>query len=120
MAMATESESDKRPKRLQRKPLTEVEKARNKQTFDKGDQAAKRREWDYAIQMYSQSVAGDPNSLDYAKAFVETVQKKYDNNKKGGSFAAFKTMMPKATLNKSLKKLSRERRKWPELTTPRR
>ena len=54
--------------------------------------------------MYGQSVAGDPNNLDYSKAFLETVQKKYNNNKKGNPFAAVKGMFSKSALNKGLKK----------------
>ena len=102
--MATEAQEDKRPKPIQRKPLTAAEKMRNQQTFDTGEKSAKRREWDYAIQMYGQSVVGDPNNLDYAKAFIETVQKKYNNNKKGSRVAAFTGIMPKAALAKGLKK----------------
>ncbi len=91
-------------KPVQRKPLTATQRQILQQAFDKGEQAGKRRDFDYAMQMFSQCVAGDPGSLDYARAFVETVQKKYNNNKKGSSFAGFKGMGAKAALKKGLNK----------------
>jgi tetratricopeptide (TPR) repeat protein len=102
--MAIKSENADKPQLVQRKPVSAAQRQILQQAFDKGEQAAKRRDFDYATQMFSQCVTGDPGSLDYARAFVETVQKKYNNNKKGSSFAGFKGMGAKAALKKGLNK----------------
>jgi tetratricopeptide (TPR) repeat protein len=66
---------------------------------------------DYAIDLFSQCVEGDPASLDYLNAFLQTVYKKYNNNKRGAGFtSAIKSSALKASLKRSAIK-----KDWPAL-----
>ncbi len=79
--------------------------------FTHGQEKAATGNYDYATDMFSQCVEGDPASLDYLNAFLLNLQKKYNNNKKGAGFtAAFKSSALKASLKKSS-----IRKDWPAL-----
>jgi tetratricopeptide (TPR) repeat protein len=71
-----------------------------------GQEKAQAGGYDYATDLFSQCVEGDPASLDYQYAFLHNLHKKYNNNKKGAGFtAAIKASALKASLKKaSLKK----------------
>ncbi len=95
---------DGKEERPARKPLSPEQRRRVQEMFDKGEKS-KQRDHDYAIQMFAQCVAADPGNHVYLVAFIETVQKKYNNNKKGGNFlAAMKVSGSRGTLKKSLAK----------------
>jgi tetratricopeptide (TPR) repeat protein len=47
-------------------------------------------------------VAGDPNNANYLRAFVENLQKKYNNNKKGKPLAQFQERGSRSALKKAL------------------
>jgi tetratricopeptide (TPR) repeat protein len=101
--MADESSQDKRPKLVQRKPVSPEQRRRLQESFDKGEQS-KARNRDYATEMFTTCVAGDPGNRTYVQAFVDNLQKKYNNKGKGGNFAAFQGMGSKAKLKKSIAK----------------
>jgi tetratricopeptide (TPR) repeat protein len=98
--MADDSPQDKRP---QRKPVSPEQRRLLQLNFDKGEQS-KLRNRDYATEMFSQCVAGDPGNRTYVQAFLDNLQKKYNNKGKGSNFAAFQGMGSKAKLKKSLAK----------------
>ena len=98
--MADESPQDKRPNR---KPISAEQRRRLQESFDKGEQS-KARNRDYATEMFTTCVAGDPGNRVYVQAFLENLQKKYNNKGKGGNFAAFQGMGSKAKLKKSIAK----------------
>lgn len=62
---------------------------------------------DYANDMLSQCVKGDPANLVYVEAFLANLQKKYNNNKRGGGSGgnrgAFKKAVAKKEWNEVLK-----------------
>ena len=64
--------------------------------------AAAPADFDYATDLLSQCVVGDPGNENYARAYVENLQKKYNNNKKGGSLAHFKERGARSALKKAL------------------
>ncbi len=73
--------------------------------FNHGQEKSAAGGYDYATDMFAQCVEGDPASLDYLQALIHNLHKKYNNNKKGAGFAAFKGSTTKAALKKaSLKK----------------
>ncbi|HEX3998476.1 MAG TPA: tetratricopeptide repeat protein [Pirellulales bacterium] len=101
--MADETQEDKRPKLVQRKPVSAEQRRLLQLNYDKGEQS-KNRNRDYATEMFAQCVAGDPGNRVYVQAFLDNLQKKYNNKGKGGNFAGFKGMGSRATLKKSIAK----------------
>ncbi len=47
-------------------------------------------DFDYCTDLLAQCVVGDPANDKYVKAYVENLEKKYNNNRKGGPLAHFK------------------------------
>jgi tetratricopeptide (TPR) repeat protein len=97
-------EPDDKPKRPQRKLPTPVQQQRLQQNFEKGMQNVKQRNYDYAAQMFAQCVEGDPGRPEYVMAFIDNLQKKYNNNKKGNNPLGLKGMGSRSTLKKALSK----------------
>ena len=103
--MANEHEEhDDKPKRAVRKRPTPEQLRRLQQVYEKGIQNIKQRNFDYATEMFNQCVQGDPGNLEYVKAFIDNLQRKYNNNKKGGSFGGFKGMGSRNALKKAISK----------------
>ncbi len=103
MANEHEEHEDK-PKLNQRRRPTPEQQRRLQTVYEKGIQNLKQRNFDYATEMFSQCVQGDPGNLEYVKAFIDNLQRKYNNNKKGGSFGGFKGMGSRTALKKALSK----------------
>ena len=79
--------------------------------FTHGQEKAAAGGFDYATDMFSRCVEGDPASLDYLNAFLQNLHRKYNNNKKGAGFtSALKSSALKASLKKSSLK-----KDWPAL-----
>ena len=49
-------------------------------------------DFDYVSELISQCVLGDPGNAAYVKAYVENLQKKYGDNRKGSPLAQFKEL----------------------------
>jgi len=77
--------------------------------YTHGREKAHAGSYDYATDMFSQCIEGDPCSLDYLNSFLHNLHKKYNNNKKGAGFtAALRASSARASLKKaSIKK------EWP-------
>ena len=78
--------------------------------WKRGNEALPKENWDYAIQMYSQSVKFVPSNLTYRQSLRFTEYKKYDNNGSGAKLSTMKLMGPrtsikKARMNKDWKKV---------------
>ena len=85
--------------------LSPAKKRRLKLAYTHGMKMAQSGNYDYAVDMFCQCVAGDPSNVDYIKQLTNTLHKKYGDNKKGDKMAGMKTMGPKATVKKcSVKK----------------
>ncbi|MFN0051020.1 MAG: tetratricopeptide repeat protein [Planctomycetales bacterium] len=66
----------------------------------KGNEAVPKENWDYAIQMYAQSVKLVPDNLMYRQSLRGTEYKKYGNNGKGAAMAGMRLMGVKTKLKK--------------------
>ena len=69
--------------------------------FEAGSQKASRGEYDYATEMFSKCVEGDPANQIYLQSFLGNLYKKYDNNKKGAALASVKGVGIKGTIKKA-------------------
>lgn len=76
--------------------------------YTHGQEKAHAGSWDYASDMFSQCVEGDPTSLEYMNSFLHALHKKYKDNKKGAGFGALKTSGIKGALKKAQAK-----KDWP-------
>lgn len=58
------------------------------QLFERGCELAHKEkpDFDYAHDLFSQAVLNDPGNLVYVEAMLDNLQRKYNNNKKGGRF----------------------------------
>jgi tetratricopeptide (TPR) repeat protein len=94
--MATE-ESDKPG----RQPIPPAKRRRLQQCFEHGSKMNAAGNFDYATEMYTQCVTGDPANPIYVKSFLANLQKKYNNNKSGSKMASVKGMGIKGSLKKA-------------------
>ncbi|MBN1854618.1 MAG: hypothetical protein JW829_17940 [Pirellulales bacterium] len=74
------------------------------QLFEHATRDAEKNDFDYANDLFSQCVAGDPANLTYLQSFLANLQKKYDNNKKGSKFAGFKGASAKKSMKQAASK----------------
>ena len=57
---------------------------------------------DYAIDLYTQCVSGDPGSLEYLQSLMNTLHQKYGSAKKLGPMVQFKERGARAALKKAV------------------
>lgn len=72
--------------------------------------AALKPDYDYATELLSQCVLGDPGNSEYVKAYLENLHKKYNNNLSGASFAHFKERAARNAVKKAL-----DNQQWDEV-----
>ncbi len=85
--------------------LSPAARARLQKAYNHGTQNMQSGNNDYATEMFTQCVSGDPGNLVYIQAFLANLQKKYNNNKKGGTLASIRSAGTKASAKKaSMKK----------------
>src|SRR5947207_2049190 len=81
-------------------PITEAVRRRLQSWFNSGKEKAAAGSHDYASDLFVQCVEGDPANLEYQRAFLTNLYKKYKNNKKGsagwGKGGSAKSAMKKA------------------------
>lgn len=70
-------------------------------SFTHGNNALSKGNFDYAIEMFTPCVLGDPGNQVYVQTMLSTLQRKYNNNKKGSSFAMIKGAGSKTALKAS-------------------
>jgi tetratricopeptide (TPR) repeat protein len=85
-------------------PVSAATRRRLQQSFEHATRNANKGDHDYAHNMYTQCVVGDPGNLIYAQAFLANLHRKYNNNKKGGKLAALKGAGHKASIKKAVAK----------------
>lgn len=66
-----------------RQPLPPAKRQMLQKCFEAGSSKSAAGNFDFATQMFSQCVCGDPANLLYAQNFLANLQKKYNNNKTG-------------------------------------
>jgi len=75
-----------------------------KECFEYGNRIAAQENFDYAADIYTECVVGDPGNAIYLQAFLANLKKKYNNNKKGKSFSFFKLAPLRSAIKKALQK----------------
>lgn len=91
--------TDEKPGRT---PLPPGTRRRLQQCFEHGTKMSAAGNFDYATEMYTQCVLGDPANPIYVKSFLANLQKKYGDNKKGGKMAALRTAGAKGGMKKAV------------------
>jgi len=69
--------------------------------FEHGSKSAAGGNYDYATEMFTTCVKGDPGNLIYVQNFLGNLQKKYNNNKKGSKLASVSGITSRGSLSKS-------------------
>jgi tetratricopeptide (TPR) repeat protein len=59
-------------------------------------------DFDYTTDLLTQCVLGDPGNIAYIRCYIENLQKKYGNNRKGSSLAQFKERSSRSAQKKAL------------------
>ncbi|HET6880759.1 MAG TPA: hypothetical protein VFI31_11425, partial [Pirellulales bacterium] len=70
-----------------RQPLPPAKRKMLQQCFEAGSAKSAAGNFDFAAQMFTQCVVGDPANMLYAQNFLANLQKKYNNNKTGAKMA---------------------------------
>ncbi|MDX1964854.1 MAG: hypothetical protein SFX18_17020 [Pirellulales bacterium] len=83
-------------------PINEAQRRRLQSWFLHGKEKHDAGSFDYAADLYIQCVKGDPANLEYLRAYLQNLYKKYKNNRKGASFGGFQGGSHKANLKKAL------------------
>ena len=101
--------SDERPPengKQGREPLSPAKRKRLEKTFEVASKKAATSttpsDFDYVVELVAQCVLGEPGNATYVRAFIENLQKKYGNNRKGSSLAQFKELGARSALKKAL------------------
>jgi tetratricopeptide (TPR) repeat protein len=64
---------------------------RLQECLQKGVQSTQSGNFEYATELLTQCITGDPGNLVYTQAFLGNLQRKYNNNKKGSSLAGIRS-----------------------------
>ncbi|HVW37143.1 MAG TPA: hypothetical protein VHB99_07550, partial [Pirellulales bacterium] len=62
-----------------RQPIPPAKRRMLQQCFEQGSKVSASGNYDYATQMFTQCVVGDPANLLYTQNFISNLQKKYNN-----------------------------------------
>ena len=84
-----------------RQPIPPGKRRRLQQSFAHGSRNSAKGQFDYANDMFTQCVVGDPTNLIYAQHLLGNLYKKYNNNKKGGKLATLKGAGNKVSIKKA-------------------
>ncbi|HEY1600252.1 MAG TPA: tetratricopeptide repeat protein [Pirellulales bacterium] len=82
-------------------PMSPEKRRRLQQCFEHGSKSASGGNYDYATELFTQCVKGDPGNLIYTQNFLGNLQKKYNNNKKGSKLAGLKGATVKGSITKT-------------------
>jgi tetratricopeptide (TPR) repeat protein len=83
------SSTESTPETSWPEPITPAKRKRLQQCFEYGRANIASGNFDYALEMFVNSLAGDPGNLVYVKSFMEALSKKH-KDKKGGSLSGLK------------------------------
>ena len=84
--------------------MTPAKRSRLERLFEAARQKASglNPNYDYASELYAQCVLGNPGNDLYVKAYIENLQKKYNNNRTGAPLAQFKERASRSAVKKAL------------------
>jgi len=86
-------------------PVSPAKRKRLQQCFEQANQLMRQENYDYANELFTQCVLGDPANVPYVQSYLANLKLKYGNNKKGSNLAFIKGagakgMVKKASLQK--------------------
>ena len=85
-------------------PISASRRKQLQNCFEHGRRNVASGDLAYAIQMFAQCVTSDPGNLLYAQSLIETLHKKYNNKKKAGTLAGFRTKSLRSAMKKAIAK----------------
>ncbi|MFZ5828978.1 MAG: hypothetical protein ACOY3P_02780, partial [Planctomycetota bacterium] len=86
----------------ERQPLSPATRKRLQKAFEHASRQTAQSQFDYAAELLTQCVVGDPANILYVRSYIENYQKKYGNNRKGSSLAQFKELGARSAIKKAL------------------
>lgn len=78
-----------------------AKRKRLQQCFEHGSRQMAQENYDYATELFTQCVIGDPGNRTYVEHFLGNLQKKYNNNKYGSKLAQFKARGERSGIKKA-------------------
>lgn len=84
-----------------RQPIPPAKRRRLQQCFEHGSKNSSQGNFDYATDMFTQCVIGDPANPIYTKSFLDNLFRKYENNKKGSRMASLSGAGVTASIKKA-------------------
>ena len=84
--------------------LTTAKQKRLQQCFEHASKQAEQNNHDYATDLFISCVQGDPGNLEFVQGFMENLQEKYENNKKGSKLGLFTGAGARGAVKKALGK----------------
>ncbi len=85
-----------------REPISPAKRKRLQKIFEHGSKNMAQGNHDYASELFSQCVIGDPSNLIYVQNYVGNLQRKYSNNKSGSKLAQFKARGARSAVKKAV------------------
>jgi len=84
-----------------REPISPVLKRRLDKAFEHATKQVSQDNFEYASELLTQCILGDPLNIQYVRNYIENLQKKYKNNRKGAAFAHFQARGARSALKKA-------------------
>ncbi|MEM8944746.1 MAG: tetratricopeptide repeat protein [Planctomycetota bacterium] len=85
-------------------PLSTAARQRLQKVFEHAQRCVDVQDYDYGNRLFTQCLVEDPCNLVYLQNFMLNLQKKYEDNKRGGRLASLKIKSQRSTLNKAVSK----------------
>ncbi len=67
--------------------ISPAKRKRLQQCYEHANRQMQQDNYDYAAELFTQCVAGDPSNFIYLQSFLSNLKKKYNNNKRGSNLA---------------------------------
>ena len=104
--MSVEEHREEEVARSGREPLSSVKRKRLEKLFEvagqKAESASTSSDFDYINELLIQCVSADPGNAYYVRSFIDNLQKKYKQNKKGAPLAQLKVRGARSMVKKAL------------------
>lgn len=82
-------------------PISPGKRKRLQQCFEQANSLMRQENYDYANELFTQCVVGDPTNVPYAQSYLANLKLKYSNNKKGSNLFAIQGIGPKGMVKKA-------------------
>jgi tetratricopeptide (TPR) repeat protein len=91
-------------RKLVREPITPAKQKRLDAMLEAARQKAsgEKPDYEYATKLLTDCVLGQPSNIFYVKEYIETLQRKYNNNKTGKTLAKFQELGARAAQKKAI------------------